>query len=94
MTDMIGLVAAMLTTISFLPQTLLVLRTGRTDGISLCMYALFTTGVAGWLAYGVLVGSVPIILANAVTLALAATILMLKLRAVLATHRQRLPARA
>ncbi|MEL7031898.1 MAG: SemiSWEET transporter [Pseudomonadota bacterium] len=94
MTDMIGLVAAMLTTISFLPQTLMVLRTGRTDGISLCMYALFTTGVAGWLAYGVLVGSVPIILANAVTLALAATILMLKLRAVLATHRQRLPARA
>jgi len=84
----------MLTTISFLPQTLMVLRTGRTDGISLCMYALFTTGVAGWLAYGVLVGSVPIILANAVTLALAATILMLKLRAVLATHRQRLPARA
>lgn len=94
MTDMIGLVAAMLTTISFLPQTLMVLRTGRTDGISLCMYALFTTGVAAWLAYGVLVGSLPVILANAVTLALAATILMLKLRDVLAIHRQRLPARA
>ena len=94
MTDMIGLVAAMLTTISFLPQTLMVLRTGRTEGISLCMYALFTTGVAGWLAYGVLVSSLPIILANAITLALAATILMLKLRAVLATQRQRLPARA
>ncbi|MEL6827640.1 MAG: PQ-loop domain-containing transporter, partial [Pseudomonadota bacterium] len=57
MTDFIGLVAAMLTTISFLPQTFMVLRTGRTDGISLCMYALFTTGVAGWLVYGVLVGS-------------------------------------
>ncbi|MEL7540612.1 MAG: SemiSWEET transporter [Pseudomonadota bacterium] len=94
MTDMIGLVAAMLTTISFLPQTLMVLRTGRTDGISLCMYALFTAGVAGWLAYGLLVGSLPVILANAITLALAATILALKLRAVLANHRQRLPARA
>ena len=93
MTDMIGLVAAMLTTISFLPQTFMVLRTGRTDGISLCMYALFTTGVAGWLVYGVLVGSLPVILANAITLALAATILALKLRAVLEVQRQRLPAR-
>ncbi|MEO1552589.1 MAG: SemiSWEET transporter [Pseudomonadota bacterium] len=94
MTDMIGLVAAMLTTISFLPQTLMVLRTGRTDGISLCMYALFTTGVAGWLAYGLLVGSLPVILANAITLAFAATILVLKLRAVLTMQGQRLPARA
>lgn len=93
MTDMIGLIAAVLTTISFLPQTLLVLRTGKTDGISLCMYALFTTGVAGWLLYGVLVGALPIILANSVTLALAATILLLKIRAVLETPRGPLPAR-
>lgn len=83
MTDIIGLVAAMLTTISFLPQTLLVLRTGRTDGISLTMYALFTAGVAGWLLYGLLVGSLPVIVANAITLALAATILGLKMRSVL-----------
>lgn len=93
MTDMIGLVAAMLTTISFLPQTVMVLRTRCTDGISLSMYALFTTGVAGWLAYGVLDNSLPIILANAVTLAFAATILSLKLRAVLVAQRQ-LPAQA
>ena len=93
MTELIGLIAAMLTTISFLPQTLLVLRTGRTDGISLAMYALFTTGVAGWLAYGVLVNSLPVILANAITLALAATILGLKLRAVLTPEARRLPAR-
>ena len=92
MTDMIGLFAAVLTTISFLPQTLLVLRTGKTDGISLCMYALFTTGVAGWLIYGILVGALPIILANAITLALAATILVLKVRAVLETTRGPLPA--
>ncbi|MEL6859339.1 MAG: SemiSWEET transporter [Pseudomonadota bacterium] len=94
MTELIGLVAAMLTTVSFLPQTLLVLRTGRTDGISLCMYALFTTGVAGWLIYGLMVGSLPVILANAITLALAATILMLKVRAVLQSLKQELPARA
>jgi len=94
MTDMIGLVAAMLTTISFLPQTLMVIRTGRTDGISLCMYALFTTGVAGWLVYGVLMDSLPVILANAITLAFAATILALKLRAVIGVRRQQLPAGA
>ena len=93
MTDMIGLLAAALTTISFLPQTLLVLRTGKTDGISLCMYALFTTGGAGWLVYGFLVGALPIILANAITLALAATILALKIRAVLETPGAPLPAR-
>ena len=91
MTDMIGLVAAMLTTISFLPQTLLVLRTGRTDGISLTMYALFTTGVAGWLVYGLLVGSLPVIVANAITLALAATILGLKVRSVLGGAVRTLP---
>lgn len=94
MTELIGLVAAVLTTVSFLPQTLLVLRSGRTDGISLCMYALFTTGVAGWLIYGLMVGSLPVILANAITLALAATILMLKVRAVLQSLKQELPARA
>jgi MtN3 and saliva related transmembrane protein len=93
MTELIGLVAAGLTTLSFLPQTLLVLRTGQTDGISLCMYALFTVGVAGWLTYGILVGSLPVILANAITLALAATILGLKLRVVLKPIRERLPAR-
>ena len=92
MTDMIGLVAAMLTTISFLPQTLLVLRTGRTDGISLTMYALFTTGVAGWLIYGLMVESLPVIIANAITLALAATILGLKVRAVLGDAVRPLPA--
>lgn len=92
MTDLIGLLAAMLTTISFLPQTLLVLRTGQTEGISLTMYALFTTGVAGWLAYGLMTGSLPVILANAVTLGFGATILTLKVRALLAAPDTPLPA--
>ena len=92
MVDIIGLVSAILTTLSFLPQTLMVVRSGQTSGISLTMYAMFTTGVAGWLAYGFLVGALPIILANAITLALAATILTLKIRAVLETPRAPLPA--
>jgi len=79
MTDMIGLIAAMLTTVSFLPQTIMVLRTGQTAGISLFMYSLFTAGVAGWLAYGLLQNSLPIIVANAITLILAAVILAMKI---------------
>ena len=92
MVDLIGLAAAFLTTLSFLPQTLMVLRSGETSGISLSMYAMFTVGVAGWLTYGVLQASVPIILANAITFLLAAVILLLKARAVVKSRRRALPA--
>nr|WP_070960825.1 SemiSWEET transporter [Hyphomonas sp. Mor2] len=92
MADFIGLVAAFLTTLSFLPQTLMVLRSGQTAGISLTMYAMFTIGVAGWLAYGVMQASVPIVLANAVTLLLASIILAMKIRAVTKTGPRALPA--
>ncbi len=92
MADYVGLLAAFLTTISFLPQTLMVLRSGETAGISLLMYATFTIGVAGWLAYGLMQASVPIVLANGVTLVLAATILALKMRSVLKNTRRGLPA--
>ena len=92
MIDAIGLVAAFLTTLSFLPQTLMVLRSGETSGISLTMYAMFTTGVAGWLAYGLLQASLPIIIANAITLVLASVILLLKVRAVVKSRTHGLPA--
>ena len=55
-------------------------RTGDVSGISLGMYATFTVGVALWLGYGVMLGAWPIVVANAVTLALAAAILVMKLR--------------
>jgi MtN3 and saliva related transmembrane protein len=77
--DWIGYAAATLTTASFLPQAVLTLRTRDTRGISLAMYSAFTAGVALWLLYGLALGQWPIILANAVTLALAATILLTKL---------------
>ena len=87
LTPWIGLVAACLTTASFLPQAWLVLKTGETSGISLAMYAMFVSGVALWLAYGVLIVAWPVIFANLVTLVLASTVLALKLRAVLAERR-------
>lgn len=73
--DLIGTVAATLTTLSFLPQAILVLRTGETRGISLGMYSAFTLGVALWVLYGIKLGAVPIIVANAITFCLAMSIL-------------------
>jgi MtN3 and saliva related transmembrane protein len=77
--DTLGYCAAALTTGSFLPQALLTLRTRNVSGISLGMYSAFTLGVALWLGYGVLLRQWPIVVANAVTLGLAATILVTKI---------------
>ncbi|NMG00168.1 SemiSWEET transporter [Aromatoleum toluolicum] len=79
-TDAIGYLAAILTTASFVPQALHIWRTRDARAISLGMYAVFSTGVALWLAYGVLVGSWPVTLANVVTLFFALSILCMKIR--------------
>jgi MtN3 and saliva related transmembrane protein len=78
--DIIGFAAATLTTASFIPQAWHTYRTRDVSGISLAMYSLFTVGVATWLVYGWITGSWPIMIANAITLALALTILAIKLR--------------
>jgi MtN3 and saliva related transmembrane protein len=78
--DWIGYAAAVLTTTSFVPQVWLTWRTRDLSGISLGMYATFTIGIACWLAYGVVLGQWPVIIANSLTLVLAATILAMKLR--------------
>ena len=80
LSDLIGYLAAFLTTASFVPQAVLTLRTRDVSGISVAMYSAFTAGVALWLVYGLALGEWPIIVANAVTLALAITILAVKLR--------------
>jgi MtN3 and saliva related transmembrane protein len=77
--DTLGYLAATLTTTSFVPQAWLTLRTRDVSGISLGMYSAFTLGVALWLAYGIRIGAWPVIVANALTLALAATILVTKI---------------
>lgn len=77
---LIGLAAATLTTLSFLPQVYRSLRTHDTRGISLGMYAIFTVGIALWLVYGLLIHDLPVMLANGVTLVLAVIVLVLKLR--------------
>jgi MtN3 and saliva related transmembrane protein len=81
--EIIGAVAAVLTTSSFLPQAVKVVRTGDTAAISLAMYLLFTAGVTLWLVYGLLTSQWSIIIANGVTILLAATILVMKVRSLL-----------
>lgn len=78
--EIIGYCAAFLTTIAFLPQAIQSWRTRDLSGISLGMYSLFTAGVGLWLIYGLIIEKWPLILANALTFALALSILVLKLR--------------
>lgn len=78
--DLIGSLAATLTTIAFIPQAWQVWRSKHTKDISLAMYLIFTSGVALWLYYGLLLSAWPIIIANAITLLLAGTVLVLKLK--------------
>ena len=79
-TEAVGSVAAILTTVSFVPQAWHSFKTRDVSGISLGMYSVFTIGVALWLVYGVLLYAWPLIIANSITLALAAAILAMKLR--------------
>lgn len=78
--NLIGALAATLTTIAFIPQAWMTWKSKRAEGVSLGMYSIFTTGVALWLLYGVIIGAWPVIIANFFTLALALFILAMKLR--------------
>jgi MtN3 and saliva related transmembrane protein len=77
---LIGLAAATCTTLAFLPQAIKVIRTKQTKGLSLVMYSIFTLGVFLWLVYGILVKDPPLIIANIITLILAAIILIMKIK--------------
>ena len=77
--DLVGSIAACLTTASFVPQAWLSFKTRDVSGVSLSMYSVFTVGVALWLVYGLLLSAWPIVVANAITLLLALAILGMKL---------------
>jgi MtN3 and saliva related transmembrane protein len=74
----LGYLAGTLTTVAFVPQVLRTWRTRSSDDLSLGMLVVFTLGVTLWLLYGIAITSTPVILANAVTLVLALTLLVLK----------------
>jgi MtN3 and saliva related transmembrane protein len=78
--DAIGYAAALLTTASYVPQVLRVLRTRSTKDISLRMFLTLMAGLGLWLVYGICIGELPLIAANAVSLALAGLIVFFKVR--------------
>ena len=80
LTAIIGYLAAFGTTVSFLPQAIKTIQTKNTSGISLSMYGLFTLGTLFWLIYGIMSGSLPVAIANAITLLFATIILVYKIR--------------
>ncbi len=78
--DLIGLLAGTLTTVAFVPQLLKIHATKSGKDVSARMFLIFSAGVMLWLVYGILIGSLPVILANAVTLVLSLLIMALKIR--------------
>lgn len=78
--DLLGYVAATLTSAAFVPQAWRTFRTKDVSGISLRMYSVFTLGVAVWLAYGIVLEEMPMMIANGLTLVLACAVLVMKLR--------------
>lgn len=83
MTFIIGNIAAVLTSVSFLPQAIQIIKTKDTKSISLPMYILFVIGIVLWLIYGFMRDDIPLIFANIVTLSLSGLILGFKVKAVL-----------
>lgn len=80
LTSLLGFIAGILTTISFVPQVLHAWRSKRCDDLSWAMLFTFSSGVVLWLVYGLRLWAMPIIVANAVTLALLLAIMALKAR--------------
>ena len=80
MIDSIGLLAGLLTTTAFIPQVWKIYRTKSGNDISARMFSLFSVGLVLWLIYGILLRSLPLIISNVFTLALALTIIALKIR--------------
>ena len=74
--EIIGILAALLTTIAFVPQVFKVVKTNFTDGLSLPTFSMFTLGVLLWLIYGFSKNSISMILGNGITLILAIIILL------------------
>lgn len=73
MEELVGYIAGTCTTLAFVPQVLKTVRTRDVSGIDLRMFVIFATGVCLWLAYGIMTGSRPVTVFNAITLVLVCT---------------------
>lgn len=77
--DIIGFIAAFITTVAFLPQTIKTIFTRKTEGISLIMYVMFSSGVFLWIIYALYIQNLAILLANIFTFIFSALITSIKL---------------
>ena len=73
--ELIGLLAAILTTIAFIPQVFKVMKSKSSEGLSLTTYLIFITGVSLWLIYGIFKTSLSMIFGNGITVFLASIII-------------------
>jgi MtN3 and saliva related transmembrane protein len=78
--ELIGIIAGLLTTVAFLPQAVKIWRSKSAKDVSLAMFVCFCAGIVLWVIYGFMLGALPVILANVVTLCIASTILVFKIR--------------
>jgi MtN3 and saliva related transmembrane protein len=78
--ETLGLLAATLTTASFLPQVHKTWKTKSTEGLSLVMYSVFFVGIVLWLIYGIHLKSLPMILANSITAVSSLFLVIMKLK--------------
>ena len=78
--ESIGIIAAILTTSAFIPQVYKIYKEKKAQGVSLLMYLIMFVGVLLWLTYGVLIGSIAIIIANSVTAILQLLVIIFKLK--------------
>ena len=77
--DLFGFLAALLTTIAFVPQLYKTWKTKAADDVSLIMLILFITGLVFWIIYGLKINSIPILVANIITFIFNFSILILKI---------------
>ena len=80
MFEIIGTIAAILTTASFLPQVFKTIKSKDTESISFYMYLMFVSGVFCWIIYGFFLNNYQIITANIITFILAGIVLMMKIK--------------
>ena len=78
--ETLGFIAAILTTLSFLPQALRIRRLGSADDVSLTMYVMMVTGQGLWLIYGIVIASPSMIGANVVSISFVVWVLVMKLQ--------------
>ena len=77
--ELFGYIAAILTTLAFLPQLIKTLKTKKAEDVSLITLVMFLTGVLSWVIYGYKISSTPILIANVITFILNLLILIFKI---------------